>query len=138
MLRNIVVTGAASGIGKETVKTFLKNGDRVFMTDWNDKTLQAAFDEIKKTAEEGVVFAKAADVSKVEQVTELADWVEDFGGCDVLANCAGVFRVGLLHDAPMEDYDFQFDINVRGIFNTSKAFAPDMLAKGKEIGRAHV
>jgi meso-butanediol dehydrogenase/(S,S)-butanediol dehydrogenase/diacetyl reductase len=131
MSRNVVVTGAASGIGKETVLAFLRNGDKVFMTDWNDDNLQKTYQEIKSSAADGMVYAKSADVSKADQVAELAAWVKKEGGCDVLANCAGVFRVGLLHDAPMDDYDFQFDVNVRGIFNTSKAFVPDMLAKGK-------
>jgi meso-butanediol dehydrogenase/(S,S)-butanediol dehydrogenase/diacetyl reductase len=131
MSRNVVVTGAASGIGKETVLAFLRNGDKVFMTDWNDDNLQKTYQEIKSSAADGMVYAKSADVSKADQVEELAAWVKNEGGCDVLANCAGVFRVGLLHDAPMDDYDFQFDVNVRGIFNTSKAFVPDMLAKGK-------
>jgi len=49
----------------------------------------------------------------------------------VLVNNAAVFRVGLLHEAPMDDYDYQFDINVRGIFNTCKALAPHMIDKKK-------
>ena len=131
MIRNVVVTGAASGIGKETAKAFLKLGDRVFMTDWNEESLKSAADELSSLAEEGMIQTKAADVSKWEDVAALAEIVSANGGCDVLANCAGVFRVGLLHNAPMEDYDFQFNINVRGIFNTSKALIPQMLEKEK-------
>lgn len=131
MTRNVVVTGAASGIGKATAKSFLKLGDRVFLTDWKEDNLKAAYDELSFLVEKGMLFAKAADVSNWDEVSKLADLVGENGGCDVLANCAGVFRVGLLHDASMGDYDFQFDVNVRGVFNTSKAFIPQMLDKKK-------
>lgn len=131
MARNVVVTGGASGIGKETVKAFLKLGDRVFLTDWNKDNLRFAYDELAPLTGKGMLYTKAADVSNWDDVSKLADLVAENGGCDVLANCAGVFRVGLLHDAPMDDFDFQFNINVRGIFNTSKALIPQMLEKKK-------
>mgnify|MGYP000029449225 CR=1 FL=1 len=131
MARNVVVTGAASGIGKTTAAAFLREGDRVFMTDWKEDNLQAAYDELSKTVGEGMLYKQAADVSKPEDVAKVEALVKEHGGCDVLVNCAAVFRVGLLHDAPMDDYDFQFDINVRGIFNTSKALIPHMLPKKK-------
>lgn len=131
MARNVVVTGAASGIGKATAKAFLDQGDRVFMTDWKEDNLKAAFSELSKFAENGMLFEKAANVASWDDVTGIEKLVGEHGGCDVLANCAGVFRVGLLHNAPMDDYDFQFDVNVRGIFNTCKALIPHMLEKKK-------
>jgi meso-butanediol dehydrogenase/(S,S)-butanediol dehydrogenase/diacetyl reductase len=128
MARNVVVTGAASGVGKATALAFLKLGDKVFLTDWNKENLEKTASELKAL---GTVFSLAADVGKWEDVKKLADLVEQNGGADVLANCAGVFRVGLLHDAPEEDYDFQFNVNVRGPFHTIKALAPQMLKKKK-------
>lgn len=131
MARNVVVTGAASGIGKETARQFLALGDKVFLTDVNEKTLKATCEEFCKTFNSDQVVAKIVDVSNVADVEALAAEVEKSGGCDVLVNNAAVFRVGLLHEAPMDDYDFQFDINVRGVFNTSKALIPQMLPKKK-------
>jgi meso-butanediol dehydrogenase/(S,S)-butanediol dehydrogenase/diacetyl reductase len=128
MGRNVVITGGASGVGKASAEAFLKLGDTVFITDWNQKNLDATAGELKKL---GNVFAQAADVGKWADVVKLGELVEKNGGCDVLANCAGVFRVGLLHDAPEDDYDFQFDVNVRGIFHTCKALVPQMLKKKK-------
>ncbi len=130
-MRNVVITGAASGIGKSTAKKFLALGDRVFMTDRNEATLRASYGELSSQAAADRLYFLPADVSRWADVQALAALVSGHGGCDVLVNSAGVFRVGLLHEAPMDDYDFQFDVNVRGIFNTSKAFVPHMLAKKK-------
>lgn len=131
MARSVVITGAASGIGKTTVKAFLELNDRVFMTDWSAEKLDKTYEEFKGLAAEGMLNKAALDVGDWDKVAALAESVAAAGGCDVLINCAGVFRVGQLHDAPEEDYDFQFDVNVRGIFHTCKALAPQMLAKGK-------
>ena len=131
MVRNVVVTGAASGIGKATAKSFIALGDRVFMTDWKENMLNAAYSELSRQVQSGMIFSMAANVARTEEVGRLAKMVAANGGCDVLVNCAAVFRVGLLHDAPMDDYDFQFDVNVRGIFNTCKALIPQMLQKKK-------
>ena len=131
MIRNVVITGAASGIGKAAAESFLRQGDRVFMSDWKEENLKAAFKELTPLAGRDMLFLKAADVSKWDDVLKIARMADKNGGCDVLTNCAGVFKVGLLHDAPMEDYDFQFDVNVRGIFNMCKALIPQMLKKKK-------
>lgn len=131
MIRNVVVTGAASGIGYATAKMFLALGERVFMTDWHEENLKAAYEQIGAVAEEDMLFAQAGDIGSWDSVKALADVLEGYGGCDALINCAGVYRVGLLHEASMDDYDYQFDVNVRGIFNTCKAFAPQMLVKKK-------
>lgn len=130
MSRNVVITGAASGVGRAAVEAFLKLGDIVFMTDWKKENLQKAYDELGSGAE-GRLFWQAGDVGKWEDVESFSKMVADAGGADVLVNCAGVFRVGQIEDAPEEDYDFQFDVNVRGTFHTIKAFGPQMLAKKK-------
>ncbi len=131
MSRNVVITGAASGVGKATAKAFLALGDKVFLTDWKEENLKATFDELSAGTDKGNLFMKAADVGKWDDVAALAEMVANQGGADVLANCAGVFRVGQIENAPEEDYDFQFDVNVRGTFHTMKAFGPQMLAKKK-------
>jgi len=131
MARNVVITGAASGIGKAATKAFLELGDRVFMTDWKEDTLETAYDELSIHAKKDMLFKTKANVASPQEVAVLEKLVCVHGGCDVLVNSAAVFRVGLLHDAPMDDYDYQFDINVRGIFNTCKALIPHMLEKKK-------
>lgn len=129
-MRNVVITGAASGIGKATAEAFLKLGDTVFLTDWKSQQLEKVNEEIDEKYT-GLVICKSADVGKWDHVAALAELVMKRGGCDVLVNSAGIFRVGQIEDAPEEDYDFQFDVNVRGTFHTMKAFGPQMLAKKK-------
>jgi meso-butanediol dehydrogenase/(S,S)-butanediol dehydrogenase/diacetyl reductase len=131
MARNVVITGAASGIGRYTAKKFLDLGDKVFITDVTTDKLNMTSEEFIEDYGKDRIVAKTTDVSKYSQVEEFSKSIEAAGGCDVLANCAGVFRVGLLHNAPMDDYDFQFDVNVRGIFNTCKVLIPQMLKKEK-------
>jgi len=131
MSRNVVITGAASGIGKETARLFLALGDKVYLTDVNEATLKATCDEFSKEFDSEKVVLKVVDVAKVADVEALAADVAKSGGCDVLVNNAAVFRVGLLHEAPMDDYDFQFDINVRGVVSMCKALIPQMLPKKK-------
>ena len=130
MSRNVVITGAASGVGKTTARAFLELGDKVFITDWKADALQAVCDEFNNEFP-GMAVCRPADVGNWDEVKAFADVVAEEGGADVLANCAGVFRVGQIEDAPEEDYDFQFDVNVRGTFHTMKAFGPHMLAKKK-------
>ena len=130
MSRNVVITGAGSGIGKATAKQFLELGDSVFLVDVNEANLKATYDEFQKTAP-GKVFMNTVNVADAKGVKALALDVEKKGGCDVLVNNAAVFRVGLLHEVPMDDYDFQFDINVRGVVNTIQSLAPQMLKKKK-------
>lgn len=128
MARNVVVTGGARGVGRATAEAFLALEDTVFITDYNADLLEKTREELSSR---GTIYAQAADVRKTEDVNKLASLLKEYGGCDVLANCAGVFRVGLLHNAPEDDFDFQFDVNVRGIFHTCRALIPQMLDKGK-------
>ncbi len=130
MKRNVVITGAASGVGKATAKAFLELGDRVFLTDWKKDALESVCEEFNAQYPQ-MAIGLAADVGKWEDVKALANLVAEHGGADVLANCAGVFRVGQIEDATEDDYDFQFNVNVRGTFHTMKAFGPQMLEKKK-------
>jgi len=129
MSRNVIVTGAASGIGRASAKVFLELGDKVLLTDYAEEQLMQTASELRNKYS-GSVYACRCNVADSGSVKELKRFALENGViCDVLANCAGVFRGGLLHETATEDYDIQFDVNVRGIFNTMQAFLPDMLGK---------
>ena len=116
----IIVTGASRGIGKEIAILLAKNGASVIVNHSNSE------DEAKNTVETilsngGKAIAVKADVSDEIQVTELFDQaIQTYGKVDVLINNAGVMISKKLKDNTQEDFSRQFDINVKGVFNTLK------------------
>ena len=112
------LTAAAQGIGRATAEAFLREGARVIATD-------KALDKL-----EGLDGAErhALDVLSTTAVDALAAKV---GPVDVLYNCAGFVHHGTVLDCSEQDWDFSFDLNVKAMHRTIKAFLPGMLEKGR-------
>lgn len=127
-MKRVVVTGGNAGMGKETVRLFLEQGDRVVFTSRSEGKAQKVLEEFHEAAERGDLFFCQCDSSKAADVDRLAAFTkEKLGGCDVLVNCAAIFLGGQVHEVSEEDYDLLMDIDVKGVFLTSKAFLPGML-----------
>tara|TARA_R110002124_G_scaffold277686_1_gene449277 strand:- start:1092 stop:1826 length:735 start_codon:yes stop_codon:yes gene_type:complete len=114
----IIVTGASRGIGKEIALLLARNGAKVVVNHSNSESeAQETVYEIIENG--GNAIAVKADVSQREEVTQLFDkTIAAFGKVDVLVNNAGVMISKMLKDNSQDDFSKQFDINVRGIFNT--------------------
>ncbi len=114
----IIVTGASRGIGKEIAIQLAKNGAKVVVNYSNSsKEAKETVDTITKN--NGSAIAIKADVSRKTDVTELFDkTISTYGKVDVLVNNAGVMISKQLKDNTEDDFSKQFDINVKGIFNT--------------------
>ncbi|HDZ04819.1 MAG TPA: SDR family oxidoreductase [Maribacter sp.] len=114
----ILVTGASRGIGQEIAFLLAENGAKVVVNHSNsDKDAAATVAKIEQNG--GNAIAIKADVSDRNQVTELFDQaIKAFGKIDVLVNNAGVMISKKLKDNTQDDFTKQFDVNVRGIFNT--------------------
>jgi len=115
-----LVTAAGQGIGRAIAETFLKEGSRLIATDL----------EVKKLA--GLTQAKCLglDVRSTAAVDALARDIErDFGALDVLVNCAGYVHQGSILDCTEDVWDFSFDLNVKSMHRTIRAFLPGMLKK---------
>ncbi|GAA4242708.1 SDR family oxidoreductase [Winogradskyella psychrotolerans] len=114
----IIVTGASRGIGKEIAIQLAKNGAKVVVNYSNSsKEAKETVDTITKN--NGSAIAIKADVSRKIDVTELFDkTISTYGKVDVLVNNAGVMISKQLKDNTEDDFSKQFDINVKGIFNT--------------------
>jgi len=114
----IIVTGASRGIGKEIAVQLAKNGAKVVVNySNNSKEAKETVDTITKN--NGSAIAIKADVSRKTDVTELFDkTISTYGKVDVLVNNAGVMISKQLKDNTEDDFSKQFDINVKGIFNT--------------------
>jgi 2-keto-3-deoxy-L-fuconate dehydrogenase len=116
------VTAAGQGIGRETALAFAAEGARVIATDVDEaKVRQIASDRIH-TASLNVLHA--ADIDRAAL---------DAGTIDILFNCAGFVHQGTLLDATESEWELAFDLNVRSMFRTMKAFLPGMRARGRGV-----
>ena len=111
------LTAAGQGIGRATAEAFVAEGARVIATDLDLAKLQ------------GLAGAKALalDVRSTEAVERVAGTV---GPIDILFNCAGFVHHGSVLDCTDADWDFSFDLNVKSMHRTIRAFLPGMLARG--------
>jgi len=115
-----LVTAAGQGIGRAIAEAFIAEGARVIATDLADdklKDLKAA--KLQKL-----------DVRAQDNIDALAKAIAgEFGALDILVNCAGYVANGSVLDCTDKDWDFSFDLNVKSMHRTIKAFLPAMLEK---------
>ncbi len=117
--KTALVTGAASGIGAAIAEMFASAGAVVWIADRNEADGRAVTERI------GGRFV-AVDVASE---TDCARVAQNVGTLDILANVAGIGHVGTLANTTASDLDRLYAVNVRGVFNTCKAFAPAMLER---------
>src|SRR5580693_6729850 len=111
-----LLTAAAAGIGRGTAEAFAREGARVIATDIDVSGLEGLDADKRKL-----------DVRSNEAVEALA---REVGPIDVLFNCAGFVHHGSVLECSDADWDFSFDLNVKSMHRTIKAFLPGMLEKG--------
>jgi 2-keto-3-deoxy-L-fuconate dehydrogenase len=115
-----LITAAGQGIGRAIAEAFVAEGARVIATDVDDSKLEG----LKATKRSKL------DVRSTETVEAMAKLVAtEHGALDVLVNCAGYVHHGSVLDCSEKDWDFSFDLNVKSMHRTIKAFLPGMLAK---------
>jgi 3-hydroxybutyrate dehydrogenase len=125
-----IVTGAASGIGKEIALTFAREGARVAIADLNLDAARAAASEIATAGGEAI--GVAMDVTDEDQVNAgVAAVVKALGGVDILVSNAGIQIVHPLEDYPFDEWKKMQAIHVDGAFLTTKACLPHMYASGR-------
>jgi 3-oxoacyl-[acyl-carrier protein] reductase len=131
--RACVVTGASSGIGRETALQLCAEGAKVLLVARGEERLVAAAQEAQRAAEP----AGGATASLVLDVTDddagermLAAAEESFGSLDVLVNNAGAARWRDLDDVPDEDWRAQYELNVMAPLRAMRAAIPPMAERG--------
>jgi NADP-dependent 3-hydroxy acid dehydrogenase YdfG len=124
MSDRILVTGAASGLGRAIAARFVKAGSRVLVSDMDGEAAERAAKEL------GAAAVKL-DITSDEDWTAARDWCErEWGGLDVLVNNAGVAAGGRFEKIDMADWDWIWDINVKGVVRGCRTFTPDFKARG--------
>jgi 2-keto-3-deoxy-L-fuconate dehydrogenase len=118
--KRVVVTGAASGMGKATVEVLRERGCAV-----------AALDISPTVRDVDAEFHAIVDVADLDaMVRALDDAAEALGGLEAIVPVAGIVVWGTIDETTSEDWSRQFDVNARGVFNASKAALPHLRTAG--------
>lgn len=125
--KNVLVTGASRGIGREIVLELARQGANVAVNyAGSEKSANEVVDEIKALG--GQSFAVQANVADNEAVAAMTKQVVDqFGSLDILVNNAGITRDNLLMRMKEEDWDAVIDTNLKGVFLCTKAVTRQMM-----------
>jgi NAD(P)-dependent dehydrogenase (short-subunit alcohol dehydrogenase family) len=137
--KTALITGAGSGIGAAIAEVLAVAGARVFATDLNLATARATAERIHRAG--GRAEAMALDVVDETACSRATATVSAAAGpLDILVNNAGIGHVGTLVTTTGADFDRLYHVNVRGTFNVSKAFLPDMIERrrGSVVNMASV
>lgn len=125
-----IITGAASGIGKEIAFEYAREGAKVVIADLALDAAAATADEISK--EGRTAMAVAMDVTKEEQVDQgVADTVAAYGGVDILISNAGIQIISPIVDLSREQWKKMLAIHLDGAFYTTRACMREMIKAGK-------
>jgi len=129
--KTAIITGGSRGIGKGIVEIFAQHGAQVAFT--YSSSAEAAnqlVEEISKVG--GRAKAYKSDAASYEESEKLvADVLEDFGSIDILINNAGITKDNLLMRMSEDDFDKVIEVNLKSVFNMTKAVQMTMLRQRK-------
>jgi NAD(P)-dependent dehydrogenase (short-subunit alcohol dehydrogenase family) len=124
------VTGAASGIGLATARSFAQDGYALAVTDLDAAGIMRARDELQSMGR-APVHAHVGDIGGDDTAGDFVRAaIEHVGTPDVLVNSAGVARMGTVLQTSVDEWDLVFRTNVRSVFLTCRAVLPAMAACG--------
>lgn len=124
----VLITGASSGIGRESATEFAKLGANIILVSRTKEKLEQVADELKKF--NVTILVCQCDVSKKDQVKEMSKIVlEKFDSVDILVNNAGFAIYGSIYDLSIDDIESQMKTNYFGMVYCIKYFLPSMLDK---------
>jgi len=125
-----IITGSGSGLGRAGALKFAEEGAKVVIADYDQEVGQKVADKINEKGQDAI-FIKV-DVSDYNQVEEMVDkTVQKYDTIDILINNAGVTADSFLTKMDHKQWDKVIDINLKGVFNCTKAVAPLMMEKGE-------
>lgn len=125
--KTALITGASRGIGRSHALLFAEEGANIIFTDLKEnENSESLLAELRaKGVRADFLASNAADNA---QATEVANWVAgNYGRLDILVNNAGITKDNLILRMSVEDWNLIMDVNLRSVFNYTKAFAPMMM-----------
>jgi len=129
-----IVTGGSRGIGYATVERFLQEGATVILAASSPETAQKAVDRLKEKYPTAKVAGISPDLTDLESVrTIFNDVVQEYGAIDILVNNAGISESTPFDDYTGELFNKVMDLNVKGVFNATKAAAEHMVKRGEGV-----
>lgn len=129
-----IVTGGSRGIGYATVERFLQEGAAVILTASSPETAQKAVDRLKEKYPSAKVAGISPDLTDLENVRAIFNNVaQEYGGIDILVNNAGISESTAVYDYSEELFDKVMDLNVKGVFNATRAAVEHMTKRGAGV-----
>jgi NAD(P)-dependent dehydrogenase (short-subunit alcohol dehydrogenase family) len=123
--KTALITGASMGIGEGIARVLAMHGANVALCARSKKTAELA-EELCKEGYHAI--AVSADVTKTDEVkAAVCTTVEKFGKIDILVNNAGVCKLKGFLEMTDEERDFHFDVNIKGVWNVTRAVLPGMI-----------
>jgi 3-oxoacyl-[acyl-carrier protein] reductase len=123
-----LITGAGRGIGRATAIAFAQEGIHVGLVGRTLENLQQVAEELKQY---GVKVAiAAANVADLDSITAAVESIRDeLGAIDILVNNAGISKFGNFMDLTPEEWTNIIDVNVKGVYYTTRAVLPEMIER---------
>ena len=129
-----IITGGSRGIGYATAEAFVREGATVILTASSIANAQKAADKLKEAYPQATVEGISPDLSSLESVREaFAAVAQRYRRIDILVNNAGVSESTPLTGYSEELFDKVMDLNVKGVFNTTRAVVEQMSAQGSGV-----
>ncbi len=130
--RVAIITGAGSGIGRETALLFAKEGAKVVVADLSERGGMETVEEINGAGGEGVFIR--LDVSSIEQAKQMVkETHERYGRIDIMIINAGIVQDALIVKMTEEQWDRVINVNLKGAFNCIKAVVEVMINQGSGV-----
>lgn len=129
-----IITGGSRGIGYSTAETFLREGAKVIITASSKENADKAVAELKEKYPNADIYGISPNLASFTDVKkEFDEVIKKYGSVDILVNNAGVSESTPFTAYTEETFDKVIDLNVKGVFNATRAIVDNMIEKGRGV-----